>query len=81
MLRVGVPVGLEQGLGEAAQARRRPSAVPIVASGSADVLSLGIDLPMVKWVGLAVLAIVAWLLYRTAMKPQPVLGEAEGGPR
>ena len=56
-------------------------AVPIVASGSADVLSLGIDVPMVKWVGLAVLAIVAWLLYRTAMKPQPVLGEAEGGPR
>ena len=30
--------------------------------------------------GLAVLAIVAWLLYRTAMKPQPVVGEVEGGP-
>ena len=56
-------------------------AVPIVASGKADVLSLGIDLPAVKWIGLAVLALVAWLLYRTAMKPQPVVGETEGGPR
>ena len=34
-----------------------------------------------KWLGLAVLALVAWMLYRTAMKPQPALGEAEIGPR
>lgn len=55
-------------------------AIPIVATENAEVLSLGIDLPLAKWVGLAVLAIVAWLLYRTAMKPQPVVGEVEGGP-
>ena len=56
-------------------------AIPIVVSGNAEVLSLGIDLPFVKLIGLAVLAFVAWVLYRIAMKPQPVAGEVEAGPR
>ena len=44
-------------------------------------LSLGLEFPGAEWLGLAVLALVAWLLYRTSMKPQPVAGETEGGPR
>ena len=56
-------------------------AIPIVASGRADVLSLGLDVPGAEWLGLAILALVAWMLYRTAMKPQPALGEAEIGLR
>ncbi|MDR0183164.1 OPT family oligopeptide transporter [Lysobacter arvi] len=41
-------------------------AIPIVVSGRADVLSLGTHLG--PWVGLAVLAVVAWLLYRTSVR-------------
>jgi putative OPT family oligopeptide transporter len=38
-------------------------AIPIVVSGRADVLSLGTHLG--PWVGLAVLAFVGWLLFRS----------------
>ena len=41
-------------------------AVPIVLSSRADVLSVGLDLG--QWIGLAVLALVGWLLYRTGKK-------------
>ena len=33
-----------------------------------------------KYVGLAVLAVVAWMLYRTGAKAKPTLGDAEPGP-
>ena len=46
-------------------------AVPIVASGRAEVLSLGVELPVAELVGLLVLAFVAWLLYRSATRAQP----------
>ncbi|HEY0502349.1 MAG TPA: oligopeptide transporter, OPT family [Lysobacter sp.] len=41
-------------------------AIPIVVSGRADVLSLGTHLG--PWVGLAILAFVGWLLYRTSVR-------------
>lgn len=41
-------------------------AIPIVASGRADVMSLGLHLG--PWVGLAILAFVGWLLYRTSVR-------------
>lgn len=44
-------------------------AVPIVLSTRADVLALPAFWHFNQWVGLAVLALVAWLLYRTATKP------------
>lgn len=43
-------------------------AIPIVASGRADVIALPPSLQFGKYVGLAVLAVVAWLLYRTGAK-------------
>ncbi len=53
-------------------------AIPIVASGRADVLALPESLQFGKWVGLAVLAVVAWLLYRSGTKRS--LGDVELGP-
>lgn len=44
-------------------------AIPIVVSGRADVLALPSALQFGNWVGLAVLAVVAWLLYRAATRP------------
>jgi len=41
-------------------------AIPIVASGRADVIALPESLQFGRVVGLAVIAFVAWLLYRTA---------------
>lgn len=41
-------------------------AIPIVVSERADVLSLGMHLG--PWVGLAILAFVGWLLYRTSVR-------------
>ena len=46
-------------------------AVPIVASSRADALSFGVTLPAAEWIGLAVLALVAWLLFRTSTREQP----------
>lgn len=45
-------------------------AIPIVVSGHADVLALPEALRFGPWVGLAVLAVVAWLLYRSGTKPR-----------
>jgi putative OPT family oligopeptide transporter len=44
-------------------------AIPIVMSGKADVLALPSALHFGEWLGLALLAGVAWLLYKTALKP------------
>ena len=46
-------------------------AIPIVATSRADVLSAGLALPAAEWIGLAVLAVVAWMLFRTSTKGQP----------
>lgn len=43
-------------------------AIPIVVSERADVLALPAALHFNKWVGLAVLAVIGWLLYRVATK-------------
>ena len=53
-------------------------AIPIVMSGRADVLALPESLQFGKWVGLAVLAVVAWLLYRSGTRR--TLGDVEPGP-
>ncbi|MBB5884418.1 oligopeptide transporter, OPT family [Xanthomonas sp. LMG 8992] len=50
-------------------------AVPIVASGRADVLALPDAFHLNQWYGLALLAFVGWLLYRTGRK-----GEAAAAP-
>jgi putative OPT family oligopeptide transporter len=55
-------------------------AVPIVLTERADVLALGEQLQFGEVVGLAVLAVVGWLLYRTGARPQPALGDVEPGP-
>ena len=46
-------------------------AIPIVVSGSADVLALPEAWHFNQWIGLAVLAVVGWLLYRTGSKSRP----------
>jgi putative OPT family oligopeptide transporter len=43
-------------------------AIPIVASGKADVLALPASLHLGQWLGLVMLSVIAWLLYRTALK-------------
>ncbi|MCD7100372.1 oligopeptide transporter, OPT family [Stenotrophomonas sp. MMGLT7] len=43
-------------------------AIPIVLSGRADVLSLPDALHLNQWIGLLVLALVGWLLYRTGKR-------------
>jgi uncharacterized oligopeptide transporter (OPT) family protein len=43
-------------------------AVPIVLSERADVLAVPEALHFNQWVGLIVLAVVAWMLYRTSNK-------------
>jgi uncharacterized oligopeptide transporter (OPT) family protein len=53
-------------------------AIPIVASGRADVLALPESWQFGQWAGLAVLAVVAWLLYRSGAKQS--LGVVEPGP-
>jgi putative OPT family oligopeptide transporter len=45
-------------------------AVPIVVSGSADVLALPEAWRFNQWIGLIVLAVVGWLLYRSGAKKQ-----------
>ena len=51
-------------------------AIPIVISKRADVLALPEAYHFSKYVGLAVLALVAWLLYRTATKEKYVADPA-----
>ena len=51
-------------------------AIPIVISKRADVLALPEGYHFSKYVGLAVLALVAWLLYRTATKEKYVADPA-----
>ena len=46
-------------------------AIPIVATGRPDVIALPENLQFGKYVGLAILAVVAWLLYRTGAKANP----------
>jgi len=46
-------------------------AIPIVAAGRADVLALPADMQLGRGFGLILLAIIAWLLYRTAVKARP----------
>ena len=55
-------------------------AIPIVSSGRADVIAVPEFLQFGKYVGLAVLVLVAWLLYRTGAKAKPTLGDVEPGP-
>jgi putative OPT family oligopeptide transporter len=55
-------------------------AVPIVLSGRADVIAVPESLQFGKYVGLAVLVLVAWLLYRTGANARPTLGDVEPGP-
>lgn len=43
-------------------------AVPIVLSSRADVLALPAALQLNQWVGLAILALVGWLLYRVGKR-------------
>jgi putative OPT family oligopeptide transporter len=47
-------------------------AIPIVVSGKGDVLSLPTQFQFGNFVGLVVLTVVAWLLYRAATKPEAV---------
>ena len=46
-------------------------AIPIVVSGKADVLALPDSLHLNQWIGLIVLALVGWLLYRTSTRASP----------
>jgi putative OPT family oligopeptide transporter len=43
-------------------------AIPIVLSERADVLALPAALQFSQWIGLAVLAVVGWLLYRASVR-------------
>ena len=43
-------------------------AVPIVLSARADVLALAVQVPASQWIGLLVLALVGWYLYRTGVR-------------
>lgn len=45
-------------------------AIPIVVSGSADVLALPEAWHFNQWIGLVVLAVVGWLLYRSGARKQ-----------
>lgn len=47
-------------------------AVPIVLSSRADVLALPAALQLNQWVGLAILALVGWLLYRVGKRGEQV---------
>ncbi|MBU6379347.1 MAG: oligopeptide transporter, OPT family [Gammaproteobacteria bacterium] len=50
-------------------------AVPIVTSGSAEILALPASLHFGEWLGLVVLALLGWLLYRTAIRPDAAPGK------
>ncbi|WP_022976150.1 OPT family oligopeptide transporter [Nevskia ramosa] len=46
-------------------------AIPIVVSGKGDILALPEQFQFGQFVGLVVLAVTAWLLYRAATRPDP----------
>ena len=46
-------------------------AIPIVVSERGDVLALPESFQLGQWIGLAVLAVVGWLLYRTSARAKP----------
>ena len=46
-------------------------AIPIVATGRPDVIALPENLQFGEILGLVILAIVAWLMYRTGAKSKP----------
>ncbi|MBK6377482.1 MAG: oligopeptide transporter, OPT family [Xanthomonadales bacterium] len=50
-------------------------AIPIVLTGRADVLALPENMQFGGWLGLLLLSVIAWLLFRYATKPEP-LGKA-----
>ena len=52
-------------------------AVPIVATGRPDVIALPESLQFGEVLGLAILAVVAWLMYRTGAKSKPELAGLE----
>src|SRR5690606_10156683 len=57
-------------------------AVPIVVTERADVLAVAESLHFNQWVGLAVLSVVAWLLYRTGTRQEATpAAPVEPGPR
>ena len=45
-------------------------AIPIVLTGRADVLALPETMQFGGWLGLLLLSVIAWLLYRYATKPE-----------
>ena len=55
-------------------------AIPIVATGRPDVIALPEQFQFGELFGLVVLAVVAWLLYRTGANSKPALGDVEPGP-
>ena len=55
-------------------------AIPIVATGRPDVIALPEQFQFGELFGLAVLALVAWLLYRTGANSKPTVGDVEPGP-
>lgn len=56
-------------------------AVPIVITERADVLAVAESLHFNQWVGLAVLAVVAWMLYRSSAKQEAAAAPVEPGPQ
>ena len=52
-------------------------AIPIVVSERADVLALPERFHFNQWVGLAVLALVGWMIYRTGANAKPMAADAE----
>lgn len=55
-------------------------AIPIVVSTRADVLALPESFQFGQWIGLAVLAVVAWLLYRSGAKQDTTATPVKPGP-
>ena len=56
-------------------------AVPIVITERSDVLAVAEALHFNQWVGLIVLAVVAWMLYRSSAKQEAPAAPVEPGPR
>lgn len=56
-------------------------AIPIVVSSRGDVLALPAAWHFSQWVGLAVLAFVGWMLYRSATKVDTTAAPIEPGPK
>lgn len=56
-------------------------AIPIVVSSRGDVLALPEAWHFGQWVGLAVLAFVGWMLYRSATKVDTTAAPIESGPK